>query len=125
MILTLAARGLISREPGAVSSIRILLPAEQLPPLGAEGTGAVTITATGEDRHPSSAGFFEANYPTITEWVTTHGWIEIGQDHDSRSMVRALDEGGMVWEGSTQYATLDTLLADLEMHLKEWITKEL
>lgn len=121
MILTLAERGLISREPGAARSIRILLPVEQLPPLGAEG--AVSATTTGS---PSTgADSFEATYPTVTAWVATQGWIEIGQDHYSRSMVRALDEGGMVWEGNTTYDTLDALFADLEMHLKEWIAKEL
>jgi hypothetical protein len=42
----------------------------------------------------------EQAYPHIARWVTAHGWIEIGSDGYSRSFVRALDEGGMVWEGA-------------------------
>lgn len=33
MVLTLEAKGLISRQPGKARSIQILLPSEQLPPL--------------------------------------------------------------------------------------------
>ncbi len=65
---------------------------------------------------------FETRYPTIAEWVTTHGWIEIGQDEYSRSMVRVLDEGGMTWEGKTAYATMDDLFADLEVNLAKWMS---
>ena len=32
---------------------------------------------------------------------------ELGQDEYSSSLVRALYEGGMVWEGSAHYETLD------------------
>ena len=57
---------------------------------------------------------FQATYPTIARWVIEYGWIEIGQDDMSRSFVRALDEGGLVWEGQEDYATLDNALQDLE-----------
>ena len=43
---------------------------------------------------------FSKAYPNIAYWVNTQGWIEIGQDEYSTSLVRALDEGGMVWESS-------------------------
>ena len=39
-------------------------------------------------------------FPHLREWVTTHGWIEIGYDDYHRSFIRALDSGGMVWEGA-------------------------
>lgn len=32
----------------------------------------------------------DATYPTMVRWVMEYGWIEIGQDHMSRSFVRAL-----------------------------------
>lgn len=64
---------------------------------------------------------FETKYPMIAEWITTRGWIEIGQDEYSRSMIRALDEGGMVWEGNTAYTTMDDLFDDLEKHLSRWL----
>ena len=35
-------------------------------------------------------------------------------------MVRALNEGGMVWEGRTAYVTLDALFDDLETNLAIW-----
>ena len=64
---------------------------------------------------------FEAQYPTITEWVKSSGWIEVGEDGGSRSMVRALDAGGLVWEGKTKYKTLDELWRDLETGLADWM----
>ncbi len=66
-------------------------------------------------------GSFEQSYPRITLWVKTHGWIEIGQDEYSHSFVRALDGGGMVWEGQVQeeYATMDEALQALEAGLTE------
>jgi hypothetical protein len=36
-------------------------------------------------------------------------------------MVRALDEGGTVWEGKTNYPNLDDLFRDLEKGLSAWI----
>jgi hypothetical protein len=53
-----------------------------------------------------------------------HGWIEIGQNHMSRSFVRALDEGGLVWEGQEDYATLDDALQDLEAGLAAWMREQ-
>jgi len=38
-------------------------------------------------------------FPHLTAWVKMHGWIEIGYDDYQRSFIRALDSGGMVWEG--------------------------
>jgi hypothetical protein len=49
--------------------------------------------------------------------VMAYGWMEIGHDDMSRSFVRALDEGGLVWEGQEDYATLDDALRDLEAGL--------
>jgi len=48
-------------------------------------------------------------------------WIEIGQDDYSRSFVRALDIGGMVWEGRETYATLDDALQALDTALGAWM----
>lgn len=69
---------------------------------------------------------FEQSYPRITRWVKTHGWIEVGQDEYSRSFVRALDGGGMVWEGQEQeeYATMDEMLQALEAGLAEWMGEQ-
>ena len=68
---------------------------------------------------------FEDTYPTITRWVTEIGRVEIGQDEMSRSFVRAIDEGGMIWEGREDYATLDAALQDLEAGIAAWIQQNL
>ena len=47
--------------------------------------------------------------------------IEIGQDVNSQSFVRALDIGGMVWEGKPKYKTVDAALDDLEAALEKII----
>ena len=63
---------------------------------------------------------FESTYPTITRWVTEIGRVEIGQDERSRSFIRAIDEGGMIWEGQEDYAMLDAALEDLEAGIAAW-----
>ena len=65
------------------------------------------------------ADSLEEAYPNITRWVEAYGWIEIGQDEYSTSLVRALDEGGMVWEGGDDYETLDEAMQELEAGLAE------
>ena len=55
----------------------------------------------------------DTTYPIIARWVMEYSWIEIGQDDMRRSFVRALDEGGLVWEGQEDYATLDDALSQL------------
>lgn len=54
-----------------------------------------------------------ARYPALAAWVQD-GWIEIGRDDYSTSFVRALDLGGLVFEGKSEYASLDEALADLD-----------
>jgi hypothetical protein len=41
----------------------------------------------------------DATYLTVARWVQEYGRMEIGQDEFSRSFIRALDDGGMAWEG--------------------------
>jgi hypothetical protein len=64
---------------------------------------------------------FEERYPNIANWVRLQGWIELGQDHYGSSLVRALDEGGMVWEGDAHYETVDEALDALESALAKWM----
>jgi hypothetical protein len=68
---------------------------------------------------------FEEAYPSVARWVKTIGWIEIGDDDMSRSFVRALDLGGMIWEGGDPDDPLDTTLRTLDTALGRWIREEL
>lgn len=54
------------------------------------------------------------SYPRLAWWVANQGWVEIGHDDFSRSFVRALDIGGLLWEGEPSYPTLDDALAALD-----------
>jgi hypothetical protein len=78
---------------------------------------SVSKAAKAVEAHTS----FAQTYPTIAQWVESRGWIEIGQDDFSSSMVRALDIGGMIWEGKTKYSSLDELLHHLENGLSAWL----
>ena len=60
---------------------------------------------------------FAHAYPAITWWVGNHGRGEVGYDEANRSFVRALDPGGLVWEGVYRYASLDDALAGLDTAL--------
>ena len=66
-------------------------------------------------------GSFERMYPHIARWIKTQGWIEIGADGMSPSWIRALDEGGLVWEGGDPSKTLDEAFEELDTALGEWM----
>jgi hypothetical protein len=70
----------------------------------------------GEMPHSASpdSPMLENAYPHIAAWVDGGGWIELGQNEYSRSFIRILDIGGMLWEGTTRYISLDALFHDAE-----------
>ena len=63
---------------------------------------------------------FESLYPNVASWVQD-GWVEFGRDDYSRSFVRALDIGGMVWEGKSNYESVHAALRDLDAGIAAWI----
>jgi hypothetical protein len=63
----------------------------------------------------------EQTYPHIALWTRDFGWIEIGYDPYGYSFIRALDEGGVVWEGDHAYPTLDQAVEALETALERWM----
>ena len=67
-------------------------------------------------RRPSG---FEQIYPNIARWVQSHGWIEIGDDGQSSSFVRALDEGGLVRESNEDDTSLNEVLRTLDLILAQ------
>ena len=63
---------------------------------------------------------FDEQYPTLAEWILSGaGWIELGQEEYSDSLVRILDIGGMLWESEKSYATVAEALAEAEEALKQ------
>jgi repressor LexA len=108
MVLTLERRGLIERTPGQARSLRVLLPPEDLPDLESGQT------------LPRQEPAVEAKYPHLARWIMGDGWVELGRTDYARSMARALDEGGMVWEGREHYTDLDELLQDLNEGIERW-----
>jgi hypothetical protein len=75
-------------------------------------------------RKPTTS--FEEAYPNIAHFIDAIGYITIGHDDDSffTSFIRALDPGGMVWEGKETYKTLDVAFQDLEAGLGKWMREE-
>jgi hypothetical protein len=71
-----------------------------------------------KDMPVGSTGFTHL-YPHIARWVQSYGWIEIGADHYSCSLVRALDAGGLVWESRDDDAMLDDTLQALDAFLAQ------
>jgi hypothetical protein len=58
---------------------------------------------------------FEERYPNIASWISAHeSQIEIGASEYSRSMVRVLDLGGLVWGSEKRYASIEEALADAD-----------
>ena len=101
MIVTLEQRGLIQRTPGQARSLRVLLPPTALPDL-----------ASDRPRHREGLTA-EQQYPHIGRWLAEGRLVELGRTDTSRSMVRAIAEGRIVWEGKASYRGLDDLLSDL------------
>lgn len=69
-------------------------------------------------RKAAPDGFTE-KYPNIAGWIKG-GWIEIGRDGHSTSVIRVLDEGGLVWEGGTRHTSMDDVLQDAEDAIADW-----
>ena len=66
-----------------------------------------------------------ASYPHLWRWVAEYGTVEIGYCGQTRSFIRVLDEGGIVWKGRRSYRTLDAALADAEAGVSRWMRHEL
>jgi hypothetical protein len=61
-------------------------------------------------------------FPTIARWISQEeGWVELGADHYSRSLARALYGGGMVWEGTDKFGSLDEALRAMEDGIASWL----
>lgn len=66
------------------------------------------------------AKIFDDLYPNVAWWAGGGGWVELGQDDFSRSMIRVLDIGGLLWEGEEEYETVAAALAEAEVFIAQW-----
>src|SRR3954470_3109617 len=68
---------------------------------------------------------FATAYPNIARWVRDEGgWLELGSDEHSTSFIRALNTGGMAWEGKDDYPTIDAAFADADAGIAEWLGED-
>ena len=67
---------------------------------------------------------FEQFYPNLAYWVESFGWIELGQDDYSQSLIRILDTGGLIWESEEDYDSLDTALQEAEAAIAAWFKEQ-
>jgi hypothetical protein len=65
------------------------------------------------------------SYPHLWRWAAEFGTFEIGHCGQTRSFIRVLDEGGLIWKGRRSYTTLDAALADAEAGVAGWMRDEL
>lgn len=63
---------------------------------------------------------FTGKYPNIASWIKD-GWIEIGRNGYSTSIIRVLDEGGLIWESGTRHRSMDKILQEAEDAIADWI----
>ena len=71
-----------------------------------------------KNRKPEPDSFTE-KYPNIAGWIKD-GWIEIGRNGYSTSLIRVLDEGGLVWEGGTRHRSMEEILQEAENAIADW-----
>ena len=62
---------------------------------------------------------FEEHYPNLSDWVAD-GWLELGFEYNTESFIRLIDQGGMIWQGKSEYPTVDAALAEAEEAAKAW-----
>ena len=63
---------------------------------------------------------FTEDYPNLAWWITSHGWIELGEDEHSHSWVRILDIGGTCYEDEDS----DSLEEAMEV-ADRWTSREI
>ena len=61
-----------------------------------------------------------SQFPVMSKWVRSGGWIEIGDQEGFGFVARALDWGGMAFE-DTNSQTLDEAMAVLETGISAYV----
>ena len=76
-------------------------------------------------RGKNAKATISTSHPHLSRWVAEFGTVEIGHCQPTRSFIRVLDEGGIVWQGRHHYPTLDAALTDAEAGVARWLRDEL
>lgn len=63
---------------------------------------------------------FVNNFPNVAWWIENQGWIEIGYDDFSYSLLKLIDPGGVCYE-IKEGDDVDTALHEVEV----WLSKEI
>ncbi len=63
---------------------------------------------------------FAERYPNVAGWALD-GWIELGPTDWTRSFIRVMDIGGMVWEGADHYPSVHEALLAADEAIAEWL----
>jgi hypothetical protein len=61
---------------------------------------------------------FTKQYPHIAWWVDNSGWMIVGNDEDSDSILRLIDTAGLFWEDDTS-DTMDKAFDKAELFLSK------
>jgi hypothetical protein len=78
----------------------------------------------GSDASVTASDAFATRYPHKAAWVRD-GFVEIGRaGWGTPSFVRALDEGGMVWDGAAHYPSIDAALAALDAGIAAFLAEQ-
>ena len=73
-------------------------------------------------KHPTP--FAEA-YPNLAKWIAVQGWIEVGNDGMSPSLLRVLDEGGLIFEQEGDEKSVDDALRVADAAIAKWMREEM
>ena len=66
---------------------------------------------------------FGDNFPYLAAWVETIGWIEMGENEMTNSLLRILNEGGTVWSDE-ESGSIEEALIHGEEYLKSDFPEE-
>ena len=63
---------------------------------------------------------FSKQYPHIAWWIDNNGWMKLGNDEDSDSLMRLIDAAGTSWE-DVDSDSIDTALLKAEKFLSKYL----
>ena len=70
-------------------------------------------------RTPPMSGAIAEQFPVLAGWALD-GWIELGPTDWTRSFIRVMSEGGLVWEGAESYDSIEEAFAEAERAIAAW-----